>query len=1094
MASGINKIHQPGTCNEAKAAQCSSTEECNQELHLQMCKKIAQLTKVIYALNTKNDEQEASIQALKEAHQEEIQRILAETRETILQYKCKVGEEQELRKHIQTLEDTLEQHTRLKEEALAEFTVCKKQVEEKAFRTEAKHTERIITLSKEMLDTKTDSENKPQHFNQESESLVNDCKPFRQEKLDRKETIDEKCSIELQALINEMEKLKRENQKITEEYAQKASKLQASYKKEKETLKKAMQQSVADTQKQCQQRATEQKKSSEAQEAALRQQEKKLEAELEVKGHKINELKKHSQKLKERMQDLEIQLKESQQETLESKSTVQKLEEELTVAKERLMLQENEILSKAEEMETVLNSQSKAEKEVDELKNQIMQLQQMTYTKQSHTEEGSEDTQPMEAAATEIEDIKQRHEEELHKIKRQSDEEKMRLKEQLVKGLEDLVKKHTMEIKSAQTSMEAERKTLQKEVQIQLEELRKNAENEIKQLEKEKEALSRKLQDSSLEVLRLEDFIRQNQDILRYKEFLQSHSRKTPERQQESDSPHCGTSEIQATRDTQEKQKTQEENKPRKTSPRVECGLDPFLQQKDRSKPQRERGKGQEPLRAQTGTRNEAKPRLENARAPRREDRQPSLTSLQKEKAKEAKVLQEEWHNQKTDLQAQVAQLKQTLDQQANNFKESLKEQTLQSSKEKETLLQDLQDTIQQSQNVKAQLEASHQRAIQMLEKSKNQELKEAEEHLKKKYDDHIKIQHQSHRLEIQALEEKAKKELQGELERIQKQQAALIETLRMELSEQYASCTNHKKQMEELQTELKNVRALKKQQEGSNQNQITFLNEELEKCQNEIAGLKKENSLLKNTMELLSPEMDLQKQKSTQLQDKEKQHRLLEEDLKVKHQKELDILKQEHRKEIQNMIADFSSAQAHLQAKIVSLETELKELEEKPRKRESRPEDMHLIGCLQSKLSEREEIIKQLTEGRKFQHLLLPSTESHRNRSFSFNPNPGCLTPSMKQKKLNELPSRVVSVPNLASYAKNFLSCDLRSKRNAPPITKSTSLDQSAGCIRASYQSAQSSDSNHATRTQGNEAPITKDDQKQDPRHQEWFTKYFSF
>ncbi|XP_050803404.1 protein FAM184B isoform X5 [Gopherus flavomarginatus] len=912
MASGINKIHQPGTCNEAEAAHCSSTEECNQELHLQMCKKIAQLTKVIYALNTKNDEQEASIQALKEAHQEEIQRILAETRETILQYKCKVGEEQELRKHIQTLEDTLEQHTRLKEEALAEFTVCKKQVEEKIFRTEAKHSERIITLSKEMLDMKTDFENKPQHFNQESESLVNECKPFRQEKLDKKETIDEKRSIELQALINEMENLKRENQKITEEYAQKASKLQASYKKEKETLKKAMQQSVADTQKQCQQRATEQKKSSEAQEAALWQQAKKLEAELEVKGQKINELKKHSQKLKERMQDLEIQLKESQQETLESKSTVQKLEEELTVAKERLMLQENEILSKAEEMETVLNSQSKAEKEVDELKNQIMQLQKMTYTKQSQTKEGSEDTQPMEAAATEIEDIKQRHKEELHKIKGQSDKEKWRLKEQLVKGLEDIVKKHTMEIKSTQTSMEAERKTLQKELQIQLEELRKNAENEIKQLEKEKEALNRKLQDSSLEVLRLEDFIRQNQDIPRYKEFLQSHSRKTPERQQESDSPYCETSE-------------------------------------------------------------------------------------------------------------------------------------------------------------------------------------EAEEHLKKKYDDHIKIQHRCHRAEVQALEEKAKKELQGELERVQKQQAALIETLRMELSEQYASCTGHKKQMEELQTELKNVRALKKQQEGSNQNQITFLNEELEKCQNEIAGLK-ENSLLKNTMDVLSPEMDSQKQKSTQLQDKEKQHRLLEEDLKVKHHRELDILKQEHRKEIQNMIADFSSAQAHLQAKIVSLETELKELEEKPRKRESRPEDMHLIGCLQSKLSEREEIIKQLTEGRKFQHLLLPSTESHRNRSFSFNPNPGCITPSMKQKKLNEVPNRVVSVPNLASYAKNFLRSDLRSKRNAPLLTKSTSLDQSAGCIRASYQSAQSSDSNHATRTQGNEAPITKDDQKQDPRHQEWFTKYFSF
>lgn len=46
---------------------------------------------------------------------------------------------------------------------------------------------------------------------------------------------------------------------------------------------------------------------------------------------------------------------------------------------------------------------------------------------------------------------------------------------------------------------------------------------------------------------------------------------------------------------------------------------------------------------------------------------------------------------------------------------------------------------------------------------------------MKKKYDDSIKIQHHSHRLEVQALEEKAKKELHGELEQKQKQQAAWI-------------------------------------------------------------------------------------------------------------------------------------------------------------------------------------------------------------------------------------------------------------------------------------------------------------------------------
>lgn len=40
---------------------------------------------VIYALNTKNDEHEAAIATLKEAHEEEVQQILSETREKILQ-------------------------------------------------------------------------------------------------------------------------------------------------------------------------------------------------------------------------------------------------------------------------------------------------------------------------------------------------------------------------------------------------------------------------------------------------------------------------------------------------------------------------------------------------------------------------------------------------------------------------------------------------------------------------------------------------------------------------------------------------------------------------------------------------------------------------------------------------------------------------------------------------------------------------------------------------------------------------------------------------------------------------------------------------
>lgn len=61
-----------------------------------------------------------------------------------------------------------------------------------------------------------------------------------------------------------------------------------------------------------------------------------------------------------------------------------------------------------------------------------------------------------------MEYIKQRYEEDLRKIKHQTEEEKKHLKDQLVKRLDDLVKKHTVEIKAVHSSMEAERKRLQK--------------------------------------------------------------------------------------------------------------------------------------------------------------------------------------------------------------------------------------------------------------------------------------------------------------------------------------------------------------------------------------------------------------------------------------------------------------------------------------------------------------------------------------------------------------------------------------------------------------------------------------------------------
>lgn len=56
--------------------------------------------------------------------------------------------------------------------------------------------------------------------------------------------------------------------------------------------------------------------------------------------------------------------------------------------------------------------------------------------------------------------MRQQYEEDLRKVRHQTEEEKQQLREQLGKRLEDLVKKHTMEMKSVRSSVEVERKKL----------------------------------------------------------------------------------------------------------------------------------------------------------------------------------------------------------------------------------------------------------------------------------------------------------------------------------------------------------------------------------------------------------------------------------------------------------------------------------------------------------------------------------------------------------------------------------------------------------------------------------------------------------
>ncbi|RXM27360.1 Protein FAM184B [Acipenser ruthenus] len=1068
MASSASKMLQPGgACNGTAADYPNIDQEFyDYQMHMKMCKKIAQLTKVIYALNTKCDEHESTLQALQDAHQEEIQRIMGEMQEKIQQYKSRVGEEMDLRQRLQAMEEALEQHEQRKEEALNDFETYRRQTEERELTTETEHAERIMSLSKEMLDMKKDFENKLQSFSklrkqleqdkekavaelerasQESLSLQDECRVLRRSSVDERGRLEEMCNSKTQALWEEVEVLRAEKLKLTEEFNQNICSLKAVHEEEQEVLKRSLQQSVTETLKQWQQRELEQRK---ALQAALQQKLKRMEGELEVKGQRLNNCKRHSVKLQESIQELETQLQEARCKMSEAVANMRKSEEELSVAKERLIMQENEILNKSEALMIHCSSQNKASAEVEESRNQVLQFQKRIRELEQksngkNTEHAQQVRQHVEALTAQKQDLQQTHKEELRKWKRQSDEEKTRLKEQLMKALEEVMRKHAVELKSVQTSLETERWKTQKDLQTEVEESKKRMENERQQLEKVKDVLSSKLQESISE------------------EELE-----------------------------QQKEK----------------------HQKEISDLEMENQKNRDQILGQVKAKYKEKTRLECDRLCERlkkehaEKQLSALNHMQKEKETEIQKINEEWRKETEALQSQHGEQK--LESNQLLSQDALQELEAQFTKEKEKLKQELQDSIELNRNLKFQLDAANQQILKKDDNNTNQELKEAEERLQKQHEEKIREEQQSHRLALQSLEEKAGKGILAERQCMEKQQISLLETQKVELTQQHAGwcrqvAQRHMKQIEDLQTELSTLRELNMQQqqqqvsgqsatrcndmsqphecfvymaeaghdkEEGQQNQFQALRHQLEEYQSVVCSLRKENAHLKDQLASLSSEVEFRKQEVFQLQNtEEQQRRSIEDDLVTRHHRELESLKQEQRKEIQTIVSDFSSAQTRLQARIVSLETGIKENEEKSKRRESRLEDLHVIGKLQEKVSVRDHIIKRLVIGsqvtivisllvqeeRKCQQLPQVHSDDVIMRGYENRPQPGSLTPTLKKKRSEGTPPRVISVPNLRSYEKSFLGSEPNPVKRSPQAIQSPNSDHGTSVCRPFNPSA---------------------------------------
>jgi len=354
----------------------SATSDVTPDLHLKMSKKIAQLTKVIYALNTKNDEHDSIVDALKKTHEDEMQHLIAETKKKVESFKTRLGVVNEQQQKIEALESLLSQERLHKEEALSEFETTKQQNEVKLAQLKEEYSDKILSISRDMLSTKKDFDDRVKEFQamrrkleEDRDKIVDELTSKHHEELDQlmkahrvryDEVVREKTRIEDEFKQRE-EKIRaqasstnslalEEKMKLEKEYQEKAEKLKSFYEKELEALRAVEAESKEKNSKGLEEREKQLKLEWNRQERALKDRISELinrqsesEHEISVLQDRISELQNLTNDKSIDTEKLSQLLEQSRQETSNALSEVRELKNDVMIYKKRCDEKESEI-------------------------------------------------------------------------------------------------------------------------------------------------------------------------------------------------------------------------------------------------------------------------------------------------------------------------------------------------------------------------------------------------------------------------------------------------------------------------------------------------------------------------------------------------------------------------------------------------------------------------------------------------------------------------------------------------------------------------------------------------------------------------------
>ncbi|XP_052020233.1 protein FAM184A [Apodemus sylvaticus] len=1116
----------------AAAQLAGHNMDYSQDMHLKMSKKIAQLTKVIYALNTKNDEHDSAIQALKDAHEEEIQQILAETREKILLYKSKVTEELDLRRKIQVLEASLEDHVKMKQEALTEFEAYKRRVEDMQLCAEAQHVQRIVTMSREVEEIRKKFEERLRSFGQLQVQFENDKQSALEDlrtthRLEVQELLksqqDHSFSVnlgqekaeelhrrEVEALNDTLKELRLEKRQLIEEYEGKLCKAQLFYERELDNLKRS-QLFTAESLQASRDKEADLRKDFQGQEAILRKTIGKLKTELQMVQDEASSLLDKCQKLQtalataeSNVQVLQKQLDDAKEGEMALLSKHKEVEIELAAARERLQEQASDLVLKASHIGRLQATQMTQEVTIKDLESEkcranerLCQLEEERAFLQSRTqsldEEQKQQVLELEKKVNEAKRTQQEYYEmELKNLQNRLEGEVAQLNEAHGKTLEELARKHHMAMEAVHSSASREKIKLQTELEEQYKKEKLSLEEDKSQLQLElenvKQALGDKLSSANQEIGRLQDLVKKSEQGLGSAEGLIASLQDSQGRlQSELDLTKGRLKETKDALLNVEAELQRERHEHEQT----------LAAMKEGEKLRVDRMAHDLEIKWTENLRQECSKLRQELRLQHEEDKKSAMSQLLQLKEREKNAARDSWQKKVEDLLNQISLLKQNLELQLCQSQTSLQQLQAQFTQERQRLTQELEELEEQHQQRHKSLKEAHVLAFQTMEEEKEKEQRALETHLQQKHSAELQSLKDAHRESMEGFRVEMEQELQTLRFELEDEGKAMLASLRSELNHQHAASIDllrhsHHQELAAAKMELERSIDISRRQSKEHMCRISDLQEELRHREHHITDLDKEVQHLHENISTLTKELELKGKEILRIRSESNQQmRLHEQDLNKRLEKELDVMTADHLREKNIMRADFNKTNELLKEINAALQVSLEDMEEKYLMRESRPEDVQMIAELKSLLTERDQVIKKLIEDNKFYQLELVNRETNFNKIFNTSPTVGVINPLAKQKKKNDKSpaNRFVSVPNLSALESSGMGNGHPTRLE--PIPNSPAHDVEFNSNKPLPQPLPPKEpKTFLSPPQSEASPVASPDSQR----QEWLARYFTF